>query len=170
VLIADVSGSMEPYARAYLTLLHGAARVLGAETFVFSTRLTRLTRRLAVNDPDVALTMAMADAPDWAGGTRIGAALATFNDGWGRRGLARRAVVGVVSDGWEGGDSELLEREMDRLHRLAHRVIWVNPRKQAAGYEPRVAGMAAALPHVDVFVSGHSAEGLREVLAAIAAP
>ncbi|HEX9260429.1 MAG TPA: VWA domain-containing protein, partial [Acidimicrobiales bacterium] len=107
VLVADVSGSMEPYARAYLTLLHGAARVLGAETFVFATRLTRLTRRLGVSDPQLALAQAMADAPDWAGGTRIGVALGAFNDGWGRRGLARRAVVVIVSDGWEGGDAAL---------------------------------------------------------------
>jgi uncharacterized protein len=168
VLIADVSGSMDAYARAYLYLLHGAVRALPAEAFVFSTRLTRLTRVLSTTDPDVALTHAMAEAPDWAGGTRIGAAIKAFNDGWGRRGLARRAVVVIVSDGWEGEDAALLGREMARLSRLAHRIIWVNPRKQHRSYRPVVAGMAAALPYVDEFVSGHSLDGLSEVIDAIA--
>ncbi|HSB86628.1 MAG TPA: VWA domain-containing protein, partial [Ilumatobacteraceae bacterium] len=100
VMIADVSGSMEPYARAYLQLLHSAAGGAGAETFVFATRLTRLTRQLRLRNPNVALQRAAASAPDWAGGTRLGEALKAFNDGWGRRGLARGAVVLIVSDGW----------------------------------------------------------------------
>jgi len=167
VLIADVSGSMEPYSRAYLHLLHGAVRGAKAEAFVFATRLTRLTRALATTHPDVALRRAAAAAPDWSGGTRIGAALADFNDGYGRRGIARGAVVVIVSDGWEAGDPAVLAEQMARLARLAHRVVWVNPRAAAESYEPKVAGMAAALPHVDAFVSGHSLDALDALLAAL---
>jgi len=167
VLIADVSGSMEPYSRAYLHLLHGAVRGAKAEAFVFATRLTRLTRALATAEPNVALRRAAAAAPDWSGGTRIGAALADFNDRYGRRGVARGAVVVVVSDGWETGDPAVLGEQMARLARLAHRVVWVNPRAAAESYEPRVAGMAAALPHVDAFVSGHSLAALDTLQAAL---
>jgi uncharacterized protein with von Willebrand factor type A (vWA) domain len=169
VLIADVSGSMEAYSRAYLYLLHGAARALTAETFVFSTRLTRLTPRLRTGSPELALRMAMADVDDWSGGTRIGAAIRDFNDGWGRRGVARGAVVVIVSDGWESDDPTLLGEQMARLSRLAHRIIWVNPRSKSDRYEPLVGGMAAALPHVDTFTSGHSLDAFDQVLAAIAA-
>jgi uncharacterized protein with von Willebrand factor type A (vWA) domain len=168
VLLADVSGSMEAYSRAYLYLLHGAVRALRADTFVFSTRLTRLTRTLALHDPERALATAMAATDDWSGGTRIGSALKEFNDRWGRRGLARGAVVVIVSDGWESGDTSELGRQMDRLSRLAHRIVWVNPRSQRPGYEPLVGGMTAALPHVDAFVSGHSVEALEHVLDVIA--
>ena len=170
VLIADVSGSMAPYARAYLHLLHGAVRAMRADAFVFATRLTRLTRQLAFHDPDVALTRALAAAPDWAGGTRMGDALKAFTDRYGRRGMARGAVVVIVSDGWDTGDPGVVGEQMARLARLAHRIVWVNPRKAAAGYEPLVGGMAAALPHVDVFLSGHSARALDEVVAAIGRP
>lgn len=168
VLLADVSGSMEAYSRAYLYLLHGAVRALQAETFVFATRLTRLTRALRLGDPEQALRAAMAEADDWSGGTRIGAAIKQFNDGWGRRGLARGAVVVIVSDGWESEDVALLGEQMARLSRLAHRIVWVNPRKQSDRYQPLVGGMAAALPHVDVFTSGHSLDALDDVLTAIA--
>jgi len=167
VLIADVSGSMEPYSRAYLHLLHGAVRGAKAEAFVFATRLTRLTRALAASEPDLALRRAAAAAPDWSGGTRIGAALADFNDRYGRRGVARGAVVVVVSDGWDTGDPAVLGEQMARLARLAHRVVWVNPRAAAESYQPKVAGMAAALPHVDAFVSGHSVAALDALLAAL---
>jgi uncharacterized protein with von Willebrand factor type A (vWA) domain len=167
VLIADVSGSMEPYARAYLHLLHGAVRATKAEAFVFSTRLTRLTRALATHDPDLALSRAAAAAPDWSGGTRIGAALKAFNDGYGRRGTARGAVVVIVSDGWEHGDPAELAEQLARLSRLAARLVWVNPRKASPRYEPLAGGMAAALPYVDAFVSGHSLAALDDVLAAI---
>jgi uncharacterized protein with von Willebrand factor type A (vWA) domain len=167
VLLADVSGSMEPYARAYLHLLHGAVRAARAEAFVFATRLTRLTRALASSDPDLALRRAILAAPDWSGGTRIGAALASFLDDFGRRGMARGAVVVIVSDGWDTGDPAVVGEQMARLARLAHRVIWVNPRRAGPAYQPLVAGMAAALPHVDTFVSGHSIAALDEVLTAI---
>ncbi|MDQ3714907.1 MAG: VWA domain-containing protein [Actinomycetota bacterium] len=167
VLLADVSGSMEAYGRAYLYLLHGAVRATGAEAFVFATRLHRLTRALAATQPELALRRAEAAAPDWSGGTRIGEALRRFNDGWARRGLARGAVVVIVSDGWESGSVDLLEREMSRLARLAYRIVWVNPRKQSGKFTPSTAGMAAALPYVDAFVSGHSLGAFDEVLAAI---
>lgn len=168
VLLADVSGSMESYSRAYLYLLHGAVRALRAETFVFATRLTRLTRTLRSTDPELALRTAVDDVDDWSGGTRIGEALREFNDRWGRRGLARGAVVVVVSDGWESGDPAVLGEQMARLARLAHRIVWVNPRSKSDRYQPLVGGMAAALPHVDTFTSGHSLDALDEVLAAIA--
>jgi hypothetical protein len=169
VLIADVSGSMESYSRAYLYLLHGSVKALRAETFVFATRLTRLTRRLRVStaDPEQVLRAAVADVDDWAGGTRIGESLRAFNDRWGRRGLARGAVIVIVSDGWESGDPAELAEQMARLRRMAHRVIWVNPRAKSAEYQPLAGGMAAALPFVDRFASGHSLDALDEVICAI---
>ncbi len=167
VLIADVSGSMEPYARIYLHLMRGAVRALGSEAFVFATELTRLTRSLEHTQPDVAYRRAAEAAPDWSGGTRIGRALQAFVDGYGRRGMARGAVVVIVSDGWEIEDPQLVERAMTQLHRLAFHVIWVNPRKSAHGYAPLVGGMAAALPSVDTFVSGHSIRALEEVMSAV---
>jgi uncharacterized protein with von Willebrand factor type A (vWA) domain len=169
VLIADVSGSMEAYSRAYLYLLHGAVKALHAETFVFATRLTRLTRALRVGDPERALRAAVEETHDWSGGTRIGSAIKEFTDRWGRRGLARGAVVVIVSDGWESEDPALLGEQMARLSRLAHRIVWVNPRAKSERYQPLAGGMAAALPYVDVFTSGHCLGALDDVLAAIAA-
>ena len=177
VMLCDISGSMEPYARAYLQFLTSAAgsgigggRVggSGSEAFVFATRLTRLTRALASRNPDRAIQRAAAAAPDWSSGTRIGDALKAFNDRHGRRGMARGAVIVILSDGWERGAPELVGREMERLARLAHRIVWVNPRVAAAGFVPRAGGMAAALPHCDALVSGHSLRALEEVAAAIA--
>jgi len=171
VLLCDISGSMEPYARAYLQFLTcAAAGGGGAEAFVFATRLTRLTRALASRDPERAIRNAAAAAPDWSSGTRIGDALKSFNDRHGRRGLARGAVVVIISDGWERGDPSLVAREMARLRRLAHRIVWVNPRVGADGFAPRAGGMAAALPFLDALVSGHSLEAMDAVIDAIAAP
>lgn len=167
VLIADVSGSMEPYARVYLHLMRGAVRALGSEAFVFATRLTRLTRQLATGGPDYAYARVADATPDWAGGTRIGTALTRFLDEHGRRGLARGAIVVVVSDGWEIGDPHEVGEAMRRLGRLAHHIIWVNPRSAAAEFQPLAGGMAAALPHVDTFLSGHSVRALEDLLAAI---
>ena len=167
VLIADISGSMEPYARVYLHLMRGAVRALGAEAFVFATRLTRISRMLGESHPDAAYAKVAAAAPDWSGGTRIGRALKAFLDLHGRRGMARGSVVVIVSDGWEVEDPAMVGTAMAQLHRLAHHVIWVNPRKAAHDYEPLVAGMAAALPHVDTFVSGHSFRALQDVMDAI---
>lgn len=167
VLLADVSGSMEPYARVYLHLMRGAVQALHAEAFVFATRLTRLTRPLAQSQPDIAYRKATKATPDWSGGTRIGRALHEFIDEHGRRGMARGAVIVIVSDGWEIDDPAGIGEAMARLSRLAHRVIWVNPRKAAVSYEPLVGGMAAALPFIDTFVPGHSIDALGEVLDAI---
>ncbi|MGH9087534.1 MAG: vWA domain-containing protein, partial [Acidimicrobiales bacterium] len=167
VFLCDVSGSMAPYARALLRFLHvavaGRRRV---EAFTIGTRLTRVTRALSQHDPDAALAGAADAVPDWSGGTRLGEALAEFNDRWGIRGLARGAVVIVLSDGWDRGDPAALGREMARLRRVAHRVVWVNPLKGTPGYAPLVRGMAAALPHVDQFVEGHSLASL-EALALV---
>ena len=167
VTLLDVSGSMAPYARVYLLLLESAARGARAETFVFATRLTRVTRALREGRAQLALERASAAAPDWAGGTRIGEALRTFNDRHGRRGMARDAVVVVFSDGWERGDPALVGREMERLSRLAYRIVWVNPRVAAPGFAPSTGGMAAALPHVDEMLSGHSVAALEAVVEAI---
>jgi uncharacterized protein with von Willebrand factor type A (vWA) domain len=167
VLLCDVSGSMEPYTRIYLTLLQGTVAGARAEAFVFSTRLTRLTRQLAVRDPDQALARAGATSSDWAGGTRLAAAIGRFVADHGRRGLARGAVVVVLSDGWAQDEPDEVADAMRRLRRLAHRIVWVNPRKAAPGYAPLVGGMAAALPFCDAFVSGHSLAALERVVAAV---
>ena len=161
VLLCDVSGSMEPYARALLRFAHaavvGRARV---EAFALGTRLTRITRELSSRDPDTAMGQAGLAVTDWSGGTRLGEGLRRFNDQWGVRGMARGAVVVILSDGWDRGDPDELAEQMARLHRVAHRVVWVNPLKASPGYEPLARGMAAALPHVDEFVEGHSLASL----------
>jgi uncharacterized protein len=168
VLLCDISGSMEPYARAYLQFLTCAAGGgRRTEAFVFATRLTRVTRALAARSPDRAIQRAAAAAPDWSSGTRIGDALKTFNDRHGRRGMARGAVIVILSDGWERGEPRLVAREMERLSRLAHRIVWVNPRVSASLFSPKTGGMAAALPYCDALVSGHSFVALREVVEAI---
>jgi uncharacterized protein len=168
VLLCDISGSMEPYARAYLQFLTSAAGSdRRAEAFVFATRLTRLTRALASRNPERAIQRAAETAPDWSSGTRIGDALKAFNDRHGRRGLARGSVVVIISDGWERGDPALVGREMARLARLAHRIVWVNPRVSAARFSVQAGGMVAALPHCDALISGHSFAALGEVVAAI---
>ncbi len=178
VLLCDISGSMEPYARAYLQFLTCAAGAGGggraggrqSEAFVFATRLTRVTRALASRNPERAIQRAAATAPDWSSGTRIGDALKAFNDRHGRRGMARGAVVVILSDGWERGEPALVGREMERLRRLAYRIVWVNPRVSAKRFEARAGGLVAALPHCDALVSGHSLAALDEVADAIATP
>jgi uncharacterized protein len=167
VLLCDVSGSMEPYTRVYLTLLQAAVAGAHAEAFVFATRLTRLTRQLALRDPDQALARAAVASPDWSGGTRLAQAVTRFVADHGRRGLARGAVVLVLSDGWAQDDPDDVREAMARLRRLAHRIVWVNPRRAAPGYAPLVGGMAAALPFCDAFVSGHTVAALEEVAAAV---
>ena len=171
VVLCDVSGSMEKYTRPLLLFLHavvGSGR--GVEVFAFGTRLTRLTAELRTRDPEKALAAAAERVVDWASGTRIGAALKAYNDLWGRRALTRGAVVVIVSDGWERDDPALVAREMARLRRAAYGVVWVNPLKGNPDYQPLAAGMRAALPFVDRFVSGHnlaSLEELADVLAGI---
>lgn len=164
VLVLDVSGSMEPYARALLRFVQAA--VSGrrrVEAFALGTRLTRITRELGCHDPDLALSRAAERVLDWSGGTRIGDGLAAFNNEWGVRGMARGADVVVLSDGWDRGDPEFLAEQMQRLQRVAHRVIWVNPLKVSPGYAPLARGMAAALPYVDDFVEGHSLDALERL-------
>ena len=185
VVLCDISGSMEPYARALLQLMYVASRSSGGagsagplrdasrprtEVFAFATRLTRLTQALAAATPETMLAKAGEAAPDWAGGTRIGAALREFNDRYGVRGMARGAVILIISDGWETGDPALLGAQMARLHRIAYRIVWANPRTQSSRYRPEVGGMAAAWPYCDAVVSAHNFEALDELLAALRSP
>jgi uncharacterized protein with von Willebrand factor type A (vWA) domain len=164
VLLCDVSGSMEPYARALMRFAQAAVVGRGrVEAFAVGTRLTRLTRELSSRDPDAALRQAGEAVLDWSGGTRLGEGLRVFNDRWGCRGMARGAVVIILSDGWDRGDPDLLAEQMARLARVAHRVVWVNPLKATPGYAPLTRGMAAALPYVDEFVEGHSLASLEKL-------
>ncbi|HUZ26336.1 MAG TPA: VWA domain-containing protein [Streptosporangiaceae bacterium] len=170
VVLCDISGSMEPYARAMIQLLYCAAGGARAEVFSFATRLTRLTPALSRSLPGPAIDRAGKAAPDWRGGTKIGAALREFNDSYGRRGMARGAVVVIVSDGWDTGDPELVRREMERLSLVAFRIVWVNPRTKSAAYQPLAGGMAAAWPHCDAVVSAHTVHALEELTDALADP
>jgi uncharacterized protein with von Willebrand factor type A (vWA) domain len=174
VLLVDVSGSMSGYADALLRLAHkvstgsttGRRGAPGrhVEVFTVGTRLTRVTRAMRLRDAERALVAAGETVPDWSGGTRLGESIKVFLDRWGGRGMARGAVVVVFSDGWERGDPALLGEQMDRLQRVAHRVVWVNPHRGKAGYEPVQQGVLAALPHVDDFVAGHSLATFAELL------
>jgi uncharacterized protein with von Willebrand factor type A (vWA) domain len=164
VLLADISGSMELYSRVLMQFAHAAVVAGGSvETFALGTRLTRLTRELTIHDPDQALARAAAAVPDWSGGTRLGAALQRFNDQWGVRGMARGAIVVILSDGWDRGEPSELAEQMQRLSLVAHRIVWVNPLKASHGYEPTARGMAAALPFVDDFIEGHSLDSLEQL-------
>jgi uncharacterized protein with von Willebrand factor type A (vWA) domain len=169
VLLCDISGSMSAYSRALLRFMH-AGVISGAplEAFVLGTRLTRVTRELTTKNPDRALGEASGAARDWSGGTRLGDTIKEFVDRWGQRGMARGSVVVILSDGWDRGDVDVLAEQMLRLSRLAYKVIWVNPLKAAPGYQPLARGMAAALPYVDEFLSGHNFESLEELARAIA--
>ena len=169
VLILDVSGSMSPYARALVQFGYAAmAAGRRVEVFCFGTRLTRVTRTLRTKDPDRALREIGRTVADWEGGTRIGESLKSLLDGWSQRAALRGAVVVLCSDGLERGDPELLRAQMARLGRLAHKVVWVNPLKGSPRYEPLARGMAAALPSIDVFLSGHNLESLSELSRALA--
>jgi uncharacterized protein with von Willebrand factor type A (vWA) domain len=170
VVLADVSGSMEPYADAVLRFAHAAVRSapFNTEVFTLGTRLTRITRELRARDPDAALRAAAAAIPDWSGGTRLGDAVKVFLDQWGQRGVARGAVVVLCSDGWERGDPTLLGAQAQRLARLAHAVIWVNPHRGKPGFAPITGGMVAALPHVDHLVAGHTLAAFERLAQVIA--
>jgi uncharacterized protein len=164
VVLLDISGSMEPYARALLRFMHAA--VVGrqrVEAFTFGTRLTRITKELTSRDPDRALSQTSTQVSDWSGGTRLGECLRTFNDSWGISGMARGSIFVVLSDGWDRGDPEVLAEQMQRLNRVAFRMIWVNPLKVSPGYAPLARGMAAALPFIDDFVEGHSLDALQRL-------
>jgi len=169
VVLCDVSGSMDAYARALLFYLHAIVGTgTGVEAFAFGTRLTRLTPDLATRDPEAALARATEIAIDWGSGTRIGASLAEFNAVYGRRALSRGAVVVIVSDGWERDDPDLIGPEMAKLARAAYAVVWVNPLKGNPEYQPLAGGMRAALPFVDRFLPGHNLRSLEELGAVLA--
>jgi len=162
---------MEPYARAFVRFLHAA--VIGrtrVEAFALGTRLTRVTRELAARDPDAAIAAAAHRVVDWSGGTRLGDCLREFNDTWGVKGMARGATVVILSDGWDRGAPDALAEQMQRLSRVAHSIVWVNPLKATPGYAPLAQGMAAALPYVDAFVEGHSLAALEELVTVVAGP
>ena len=169
VLLIDVSGSMAPYADSLLRF----SRVLlrrhpgAVEVFTLGTRLTRVTSALAHPSTKTALRAAAAAVPDWSGGTRLGETLAAFVSRWGRRGMARGAVLVVFSDGWERGSTDLLAAQLAALQLLAQATVWVNPHKGKPGYLPVQAGMAAALPHLDHFLAGHSLRTMEELLVVI---
>ncbi len=169
VVLCDVSGSMDAYARALVLFLHAAVGSgPGVEAFAFGTRLSRLTPELGTRDPEAALEKCTEAVTDWGSGTRIGASLKEFNDLYGKRALSRGAVVVIVSDGWERQDPELVGREMARLARAAYAVIWVNPLKGNPEYQPLAGGMRAALPYIDRFLSGHNLRSLEELAAVLA--
>ena len=169
VVLCDVSGSMDAYARALVLFLHAAVGSgPGVEAFAFGTRLSRLTPELGTRDPESALEKCTEAVTDWGSGTRIGASLKEFNDLYGKRALSRGAVVVIVSDGWERQDPELVGREMARLARAAYAVVWVNPLKGNPEYQPLAGGMRAALPYVDRFLSGHNLRSLEELAAVLA--
>lgn len=162
VLLADISGSMERYSRLLLQFFYGMSHSLQrVESFVFGTRLTRITPQLKLRNIDRALESAGAEVVDWSGGTRIGDSLQVFNQQWSRRVLRRGAVVIVVSDGWERGDVTTLRREIRYLAHRCHRLIWLNPLLGSPGYQPLVEGMSAALPFVDDFLPIHNLESLQ---------
>lgn len=165
VIIADISGSMERYTRLLLHFIYGMRSALDqpVEAFVFSTRLTRITRPLQIRDLDLALKNVGQLVHDWAGGTRIGESLKTFNFDWGRRVLGRGAVVLIISDGWDRGEVDLLKREMARLKRNCHRLIWLNPLLGAPDYEPLTRGIQAALPHIHDFLPVHNLASLEDL-------
>jgi uncharacterized protein with von Willebrand factor type A (vWA) domain len=160
VLLVDISGSMTAYADVLLRLAHRLTQGIGpygvVETFTIGTRVTHVTRAMRLRDPERALVAAGDTVPDWSGGTRLGETLRFFLDRWGQRGMARGAVVVVFSDGWERGDASVLQEQMARLSRIAHRVVWVNPHRGKEGYEAVQSGVLAALPFCDDFVAGHS--------------
>jgi uncharacterized protein len=170
VVLVDVSGSMAPYADSLLRWAHVVTNGnrSGTEVFTIGTRLTRVTPALRLRDSEAALHAAGETVPDWSGGTRLGETIRAFLDRWGQRGLARGAVIVILSDGWERGDSAHLAAQMRRLRRLAHRVVWVNPHQGKAGYLPVQSGIVAALPAVDEFLAGHSLATFERALRVVA--
>ena len=163
VLICDVSGSMERYSRLLMIFAHAIARREDLEAFVFSTRLTRITRMLRYRDLDRALDSVSKRVHDFSGGTRIGDAVGDFNRNWARRVLGHGAVVIIISDGWDRGDPAHLSAELMHLRRSAHRLIWLNPLLGSEGYEPLTRGMAAALPYCDDFLAAHNLQALDDL-------
>ncbi len=175
VVLCDISGSMSQYSRMVLHFLHAVANEKGAgwarvHAFTFGTRLTNITRHLATRDVDAALAAAGQEAQDWEGGTRIGECLHAFNRDWSRRVMGQGAVVLLITDGLDRGDAQALDKEMERLHLSARRLIWLNPLLRWEGFAPRATGIRAMLPHVDAFRAGHSIATLEELAEAISRP
>jgi uncharacterized protein len=170
VMLIDVSGSMQPYADSLLRLAHRIVRAMPnqVEVFTIGTRLTRISPALRVRQADEALAAAGRLVPDWSGGTRLGEVIGAFLSRWGRRGLARSAVVVIASDGWEHGDAQLLGEQMRQLRLLAYAVIWMNPHRGKPGYAPIQTGIQACLPHLDRMVAGHSLATFAELLEVLA--
>jgi uncharacterized protein with von Willebrand factor type A (vWA) domain len=164
VVLCDISGSMDRYSRILLQFVYTITLGLrDVETFVFGTRLTRITRLLRNRDIDEAVDHVAAQVYDWGGGTRIGDAIKDFNFHWGRRVLGHGAVVLLISDGWDRGDPEVVRREMARLQRTTHRLIWLNPLLGRPGYQPLTRGLQAALPYVDDFLPVHNLHSLEQL-------
>jgi hypothetical protein len=171
VVLLDISGSMDRYARLFLHYVHGLTRrYLKVHTFTFGTRLTDITRCLKNRDPDIALKMADAQVHDWKGGTRIASSLAEFNQRWARRVLGGNAAVLLVSDGLDRDDDGQLGHAAAQLHRMAHQVVWLNPLLRFDGFEPRAAGVRSLLPHVDRFLPVHNLSSLADLGRALRAP
>ncbi len=170
VVIADISGSMERYTRLLLHFIYGLAQSLNqpVEAFVFSTRLTRITRQIRNRDIDLALREVSQVVQDWSGGTRTGESLKEFNFNWGRRVLGRGAIVLLISDGWDRGDMYMLEREIARLQRSCYRLIWLNPLLGSPRYEPLTRGMQVALPYTDDFLPVHNLASLEDLASHLA--
>ncbi len=164
VVLCDISGSMERYSRVLLKFIYAISNGLEqVEAFVFSTRLTRITRQLKNRDIDTALDQVSASIYDWAGGTRIGDALKSFNYKWGRRVLGQGALVLIISDGWDRGDVDLLGHEMNRLQLSCQRLIWLNPLLGSENYEPLTRGIQAAMPYIDDFLPVHNLASLEQL-------
>ena len=169
-MLIDISGSMQPYADSLLRLAHRIVRAMPnqVEVFTIGTRLTRISPALRVRQADEALAAVGRLVPDWSGGTRLGEAIGAFLSRWGRRGLARSAVVVIASDGWERGDAQLLGEQIRQLRLLAYAVIWMNPHRGKPGYAPIQTGIQACLPHLDRMVAGHSLATFAELLEVLA--
>jgi uncharacterized protein with von Willebrand factor type A (vWA) domain len=166
IFIADVSGSMERYSEMLLYFAHAARGRLGkVEAFVFSTHLTRITRQLSRRDPTSAIAEVSAAVDDWSSGTKIGEAIGRFNQEWSRRVTRGGPIVIIVSDGWDRGEPELLNREMSRLRRSVHRIVWLNPLAGRPGFAPETRGMQAALPFIDDFLPAANLTDLTSVIA-----
>jgi uncharacterized protein with von Willebrand factor type A (vWA) domain len=170
VLLIDISGSMQPYADSLLRLAHRIVRAVPrhVEVFTIGTRLTRITPALRARQAEEALAAAGRLVPDWSGGTRLGEVIGAFLNRWGRRGVARGAIVVIASDGWERGDARLLGEQIRQLQLLAYAVVWMNPHRGKPGYAPIQAGIRACLPYLDRMVAGHSLAAFAELLEVLA--
>ena len=165
IILADISGSMERYTRLLLHFIYSMSTSMSqtVESFVFSTRLSRITRQLNHQDIDLAISEVAHEVHDWSGGTRIGESLKMFNFDWGRRVLGRGAIVLLISDGWDRGDPDVLRTEIGRLQRSCHRLVWLNPLLGSENYEPLTRGMQAALPNIDDFLPVHNLASLEDL-------